>query len=33
MEDNRREDGSDGWFEFVVELIGGLLELLGDAGS
>lgn len=33
MEDDRREDGGEGWFEFFVELIGGLLELLGDANS
>jgi hypothetical protein len=33
MEDDRREDGGEGWLELVVELIGGILELLGDIGS
>ncbi|MCS4089703.1 hypothetical protein FHT76_001292 [Rhizobium sp. BK176] len=31
MDDDRREDGGDGWFELIVEIIGGLFELL--AGS
>lgn len=33
MEDERREDGSEGWFEFALELIGSALELLGELGS
>jgi hypothetical protein len=31
MEENRREDDGAGWLEIVVELIGGLLELLGGS--
>lgn len=33
MEDERREDSSEGWLEFALELIGGVLELLGELGS
>lgn len=33
MEDDRREENSDGWIEFAFELIGGVLELLGELGS
>jgi hypothetical protein len=33
MEDERREDDNEGWLEFTLELIGGVLELLGELGS
>jgi hypothetical protein len=34
MQDDRREEsGDNGWLEAVVDLLGGLIELLGELGS
>lgn len=33
MEDDRREDDSQGWIDLALEVIGGILELIGELGS